>query len=341
MLQSVSKDIMMGKGQDQDLETVFMMMASMDSCSNNMPYLFPPPCPAVKEAAVQRRHNLYRDSIILTNSDPNLHLLGENPQVDWATKFGSDEPEGSVSSADEGRGFGRRRKQVVSMIQLDGVPLPYESCLEVPGVELIPEEDAESKEEENEEDQLGKAENLGPKSPDSVNEIRDLINPVVEVVVPVSKEEQSEVTNKTEPTTGSITVEDGVEEDMTHVTTVVETVPKGSLREKTSPQAILQQLVASKKQEVDKEEAAIQNAIEELEIAVQEDESEQITEISAAESNNESSPPLVTDSSSREDSGFQSPTSEGPVDSEPQPITNGLNGEEKIVDPVEVEVVLS
>uniref|UniRef100_A0AAX7U505 Niban 1/2/3 domain-containing protein n=1 Tax=Astatotilapia calliptera TaxID=8154 RepID=A0AAX7U505_ASTCA len=160
---------------------------------------------AVKEAAVQRRHNLYRDSIILTNSDPNLHLLGENPQVDWATKFGGDEPEGSVSSADEGRGFGRRRKQVVSMIQLDG----------------------------NEEDQLGKAEDLSPKSPDSVNEIRDLINPVVEVAVPVSKE-QSEVTNKTEATTGSISVEDGVEEGVTHVTTVVETVPKGSLGEKTS-----------------------------------------------------------------------------------------------------------
>uniref|UniRef100_A0A669DMZ4 Niban apoptosis regulator 2a n=1 Tax=Oreochromis niloticus TaxID=8128 RepID=A0A669DMZ4_ORENI len=254
---------------------------------------------AVKEAAVQRRHNLYRDSIILTNSDPNLHLLGENPQVDWATKFGGDEPEGPVSSADEGRVFGRRRKQVVSMIQPDGVPLPYESCLEVPGVELIPEEDAEmflSKEEdqlENEEDQLGKEEDLGPKSPDSVNEIRDLINPVVEVVVP-----------------------DGVKEDVTHVTT-----------------AILQQLAASKKQEVDKDEAAIQNAIEKLEIAVQEDESEQITEISAAESDNESSPPLVTDSSSREDSGFQSPTSEGPV-------TNGLNGEEKIVDPIEVEVFL-
>uniref|UniRef100_A0A669BQ86 Niban apoptosis regulator 2a n=1 Tax=Oreochromis niloticus TaxID=8128 RepID=A0A669BQ86_ORENI len=261
---------------------------------------------AVKEAAVQRRHNLYRDSIILTNSDPNLHLLGENPQVDWATKFGGDEPEGPVSSADEGRVFGRRRKQVVSMIQPDGVPLPYESCLE----------------------------DLGPKSPDSVNEIRDLINPVVEVVVPVSKVEQSEITNKTEATTGSITVEDGVKEDVTHVTTVVETVPKGSLQEKTSPQAILQQLAASKKQEVDKDEAAIQNAIEKLEIAVQEDESEQITEISAAESDNESSPPLVTDSSSREDSGFQSPTSEGPV-------TNGLNGEEKIVDPIEVEVVLS
>uniref|UniRef100_A0A669DBM1 Niban apoptosis regulator 2a n=1 Tax=Oreochromis niloticus TaxID=8128 RepID=A0A669DBM1_ORENI len=123
---------------------------------------------AVKEAAVQRRHNLYRDSIILTNSDPNLHLLGENPQVDWATKFGGDEPEGPVSSADEGRVFGRRRKQVVSMIQPDG------------------------------EDQLGKEEDLGPKSPDSVNEIRDLINPVVEVVVPVSKVEQNIPPNKLE-----------------------------------------------------------------------------------------------------------------------------------------------
>uniref|UniRef100_A0AAQ5ZQ45 PH domain-containing protein n=1 Tax=Amphiprion ocellaris TaxID=80972 RepID=A0AAQ5ZQ45_AMPOC len=110
---------------------------------------------AVKEAAVQRRHNLYRDSIILTNSDPNLHLLGETPGVDWAAKFGGEEPDGSVEA--EERGSGRRRKQVVSMIQLDGFTLPYESCLEVPG---------------------------DPKSPDSVNEIRDLINPVVEVVLP-------------------------------------------------------------------------------------------------------------------------------------------------------------
>ncbi|CAF90771.1 unnamed protein product, partial [Tetraodon nigroviridis] len=51
---------------------------------------------AVKEAAVQRRHNLYRDSLVLTNSDPNLQLLGESNS-------------------------------------LDGVTLPYESCLEVPG----------------------------------------------------------------------------------------------------------------------------------------------------------------------------------------------------------------
>uniref|UniRef100_A0A4W6FFP1 Niban apoptosis regulator 2a n=1 Tax=Lates calcarifer TaxID=8187 RepID=A0A4W6FFP1_LATCA len=98
---------------------------------------------AVKEAAVQRRHNLYRDSIILTNKGP-------------------------AGDSTDGGSFGRRRKQVVSMIQLDG-------------------------EEEKEEEE----ENLGPKSPDSVNEIRDLINPKMEVVLPVSEEEQSDITNGT------------------------------------------------------------------------------------------------------------------------------------------------
>ena len=46
------------------------------------------PSAAVKEAAGQRRHNLYRDSMVLTNSDPNLHLLGEQPGVDWAAQLG-------------------------------------------------------------------------------------------------------------------------------------------------------------------------------------------------------------------------------------------------------------
>ncbi|KAG9354474.1 hypothetical protein JZ751_001184 [Albula glossodonta] len=100
---------------------------------------------AVKEAAVQRRHNLYRDSIVLTNSDPNLHLLGENPAIDWAGEFGGEgkqlEEEGGYDQADGGETQKRRRvKQVVSMIQLEGTPIPYESCLEVPGVEGIPEE---------------------------------------------------------------------------------------------------------------------------------------------------------------------------------------------------------
>lgn len=299
---------------------------------------------AVKEAAVQRRHNLYRDSIILTNSDPNLHLLGETPGVDWAAKFGGEEPDGPVEA--EERGSGRRRKQVVSMIQLDGVPLPYESCLEVPGVELIPEEDAEAckeddqeDEEEEEEEELGLPEN--PKSPDSVNEIRDLINPVVEVVLPVTEEEKSDATNGTEQTSGTIVMEDGVQEEVTHVTTVVDDLPRKSPREKTSPQTILKQLVGSKKQEVDKEEAAIKDAIEEIEIAVRDDDGERVSEEPAAESDGESSPPPVPDSRSRDDSGFQSPTNEGPDDGEPQPITNGLNGEDKVVDPAEVEVILA
>ncbi|XP_061590454.1 protein Niban 2a [Cololabis saira] len=295
---------------------------------------------AVKEAAVQRRHNLYRDSIVLTNSDPNLHLLEETSPVDWAAKFGADEPEGSFPSEVEERGAARRRKQVVSMIQLDGVPLPYESCLEVPGVELIPEEEGEFSEcqdEEREEEQED------PKSPDSVDAIRGLINPVVEVELPVSDEEPSEPANGTEPTVGLITAEDGLLEEVTHVTTVVEDAAKKSPQEKTSPQSILKELVGSKKQEGEKEqeeEADIQEAVEEMVTVVKEDEGEQVAEASAEELQCES-PPLATDSGSQYDSGFQSPSGEALEDAEPQPITNGLSGEDKIISPTEVEVVLA
>ncbi|XP_039598926.1 protein Niban 2b [Polypterus senegalus] len=129
---------------------------------------------AVKEAAVQRKHNLFRDSIVLTNSDPNLHLLGEGPPIDWGGEFpiGSTEPDAPAS---EKR---RRMKQVVSMIQDEGaVQLPNESCMEVPAEKVIPEE------------QEGEVQNTGPKateqedpkSPDSVHEIRDLINPKITV----------------------------------------------------------------------------------------------------------------------------------------------------------------
>ncbi|XP_064210526.1 protein Niban 2b isoform X1 [Anguilla rostrata] len=105
---------------------------------------------AVKEAAVQRRHNLYRDSIVLTNSDPNLHLLGEKSPIDWAGEYGGEGKEAEEKEGGEGGDVNaevgvtqkrRRVKQVVSMIQLDGAPLlPHESCLEVPGVDGIPEE---------------------------------------------------------------------------------------------------------------------------------------------------------------------------------------------------------
>lgn len=275
-------------------------------------------CPAVKEAAVQRRHNLYRDSMILSNSDPNLNLLGETSEVDWTTKFGGNELDGSVGSGTAGGGSGRKRRQVVSMIQLDGVPLPYESCLEVPGVELIPEEDTDVS-EGNKEDESNDEEDQGPpespKSPDSVDEIRDLINPVVEVVLP---DNQQDMANGTKPITGTITTEDGLQEQVTHVTTTVEDVPRKSPQDKMSPQMLLQQLVGGKNQEADKEhqeEAAIKNAIKEIEIAVQEDDRKRIAEV--AKSDLESSPPLATDSSSH------------------------LNGEDKIIDPVDVEVILA
>uniref|UniRef100_A0AAX7UPA3 PH domain-containing protein n=1 Tax=Astatotilapia calliptera TaxID=8154 RepID=A0AAX7UPA3_ASTCA len=112
---------------------------------------------AVKEAAVQRRHNLYRDSIVLSNSDPNLHLLGDNPSIDWAGQYGGDQEEvdgaendaeynGEVESVTSRKK--KRMKQVVSLIQTDGTAvLPSESCLEVPGVEDIPEEDGEGRKE--------------------------------------------------------------------------------------------------------------------------------------------------------------------------------------------------
>ncbi|KAL3062260.1 hypothetical protein OYC64_002127 [Pagothenia borchgrevinki] len=103
---------------------------------------------AVKEVAVQRRHNLYRDSIVLCNSDPSLHLLGENPSIDWAEEYGGAqeeaEPAGQAIEEEEGGESQRRRrrmKQVVSMIQVEGSPvLPNESCMEVPSVDDILEE---------------------------------------------------------------------------------------------------------------------------------------------------------------------------------------------------------
>ncbi|XP_056146338.1 protein Niban 2a [Lampris incognitus] len=297
---------------------------------------------AVKEAAVQRRHNLYRDSIVLTNSDPNLHLLGENPSVDWAAKFGSGsgEPENNLGGGVEGGGSGRRRRQVVSMIQLDGVPLPYESCLEVPGVELIPEEDAEYsdvKADNPKEDKEAPEIPEEPKSPDSVHEIRDLINPVLEVVVPVSVENQPRLTNGTEHGSGTTTSDDGETKDVTLNTTVMDDIPRKSPRDETSPQEIVQQLVGKRKQEVDgehQEDAAIEN-----ESAVQNDESKRIAGDCAAESK---ASPLAEDLSpnGHNDSGFQSPTNEGLDEVEPQLITNGLEEEDKTADPVEVELVL-
>nr|XP_029534520.1 niban-like protein 1 [Oncorhynchus nerka] len=102
---------------------------------------------AVKEAAVQRRHNLYRDSIVLTSSDPNLHLLGDNPAIDWAGEYGTGQEEVETGDSTGGAAQRRRRmKQVVSMIQLDGSPI-LESRLDIPMVDSIPEEGVDQPEE--------------------------------------------------------------------------------------------------------------------------------------------------------------------------------------------------
>uniref|UniRef100_A0A672QJ33 Niban-like protein 1 n=1 Tax=Sinocyclocheilus grahami TaxID=75366 RepID=A0A672QJ33_SINGR len=155
---------------------------------------------AVKEAAVQRRHNLYRDSMVLTNSDLNLHLLGEDT-IDWAGQFG-----GVKGEKQGGEMANRKRKQIVSMIHLDGIPLPYESCQEIPGVDCIPEEyegqagqDLESKKPVNPVQHVPIEKE--PGSPDGVNEIRDLINPVLEVV----EKDSSQLTN------GMLSLEEGSE----------------------------------------------------------------------------------------------------------------------------------
>ncbi|XP_018524420.1 protein Niban 2b [Lates calcarifer] len=113
---------------------------------------------AVKEAAVQRRHNLYRDSIVLSNSDPSLHLLGEHPSIDWAREHGGaqekvdgagEDVEGDCESEDGESQKKRRVKQVVSMIQVEDFPvLPNESCIEVPGNGDIPETDKEEGEKD-------------------------------------------------------------------------------------------------------------------------------------------------------------------------------------------------
>uniref|UniRef100_A0A8C5SA32 Niban apoptosis regulator 2 n=1 Tax=Laticauda laticaudata TaxID=8630 RepID=A0A8C5SA32_LATLA len=81
---------------------------------------------AVKEAAVQRKHNLYRDSIVMHNSDPNLHLLGEGTPINWGEEYGG---ESDTDPLDEKH---HRAKQVVSMIHVDEKALPYDEVEKSP-----------------------------------------------------------------------------------------------------------------------------------------------------------------------------------------------------------------
>ncbi|XP_059850041.1 protein Niban 2-like [Hypanus sabinus] len=118
---------------------------------------------AVKEAAVQRKHNLFRDSIVMSGSDPNLLLLGEGQNINWNSEMANQE------SSDMEKAFEKRKrmKQVVSMIQDDGISRPDE-------VEVIT--DVKQADETQQDETSGSSELCSPvKSPDSVKEIRDLM----------------------------------------------------------------------------------------------------------------------------------------------------------------------
>ncbi|NXJ54580.1 NIBL1 protein, partial [Spizaetus tyrannus] len=111
---------------------------------------------AVKEAAVQRKHNLYRDSMVMHNSDPNLHLLGEGIPIDWGEEY-SGQPEAEPDTDKR-----RRAKQVVSVIQDDEGVLPYEAGAEA----LLQPGSPEPREPDP---------GAPPSSPDGVEEIREAL----------------------------------------------------------------------------------------------------------------------------------------------------------------------
>lgn len=276
---------------------------------------------AVKEAAVQRRHNLYRDSMVLNNSDLNLHLLGED-SIDWADHFG-----GVKGEKQGGEVANRRRKQIVSMIQLDGMPMLYESCQEVPGMDGIPEENEGQVGQNLAEKPLNLVEHVPvekePGSPDSINQIRDLINPVLEVVVPAEKD-GSQLTN------GMFPLEEG--DEVKHITSVMETIPRespkkvdGEIDTRSSEQTLEEQQCVS----------AIESAIQQIEIAIQEDPGDHLSEgaidsdVEFAQTSTNSSP------HHHDDSGFQSPANENVEEAEPQPITG-----DEVVDAEQVMLTL-
>uniref|UniRef100_W5M108 Niban apoptosis regulator 2b n=1 Tax=Lepisosteus oculatus TaxID=7918 RepID=W5M108_LEPOC len=289
---------------------------------------------AVKEAAVQRRHNLYRDSIVLTNSDPNLLLLGEGPPINWG---------GDVGDGEGGGGGGeptkrRRIKQVVSMIQVDGtLVVPNESCLEVPGVGGIPE------------DQEGEAENTSTggdaeslKSPDSIHEIRDLITPKVEVQVSLPTAD-APLTNGTVPQEASVTDVTSQEADKAAVP--AERGAQEAAKSEPRTEEGTQEMVKSEPR-IERAEATQQAAETRLPSNKQE---EPLKEELAAEHTKNSpvklAPPLPVDSDSshhhHDDSGFQSPANEDVEEDQVQPITKGQEEVgDTIADPAKVEVTL-
>ncbi|XP_053863249.1 protein Niban 2 [Malaclemys terrapin pileata] len=155
---------------------------------------------AVKEAAVQRKHNLYRDSMVMHNSDPNLHLLGEGVPIDWEEEFGS-QPDSDPSAEKR-----RRARQVVSVIHDDEGALPYEAGAEVLMHQV-------SQEEPGSEEVEACPALASPGSPDSVQGIRGMLVKefCVETPVPAREEAKEPLTNGTIVQQSGSSEEHGVE----------------------------------------------------------------------------------------------------------------------------------
>lgn len=207
----------------------------------------------------------------------------------------------------------QRRRQVVSMIvSEDMAPMPYGSCLEVPGVEEIPEENemlpAEDLQDEtfiNNDRNLQPIISVTPKSledpgsPDSVQQIRQLIRPVFEVVVPSATDTDPVLTN------GMLPLEEG--EEIEAITSEEDTMPKDS---------------------------AIASAIQELENAVRDEDFNVDSDSELPQASAKSSP------RHHDDSGFQSPTNENTEEEDPRPVAADLKGEAEPVGPELVMVML-
>ncbi|XP_060106715.1 protein Niban 2 [Heteronotia binoei] len=130
---------------------------------------------AVKEAAVQRKHNLYRDSIVMHNSDPNLHLLGEEKPINWGEEYGG-QPDSDPSDEKQ-----RRAKQVVSVIHVEEGALPYD----VTSLEGSPEP--------TEPEELGRSPSSPTQgSPSSMKELRGMLVKEFQVEAPVTVSEKAE-----------------------------------------------------------------------------------------------------------------------------------------------------
>ncbi|KAK7933403.1 hypothetical protein WMY93_004299 [Mugilogobius chulae] len=270
---------------------------------------------AVKEAAVQRRHNLYRDSIVLSNSDPNLHLLGDNPSIDWAGEYG-DAKDDQASDSTDGP-------------EEDGDPRGN-----APGVEDIPEEEesenesTKSKEESAESNKWrycsdGKA---CPNDPEPAVEVPVSAEIVEEVKSTTQEEVKAEVSTDPEPIVESNTTVGAPSETTVDVPSEAtvdapsEATVDARLEAAAEAEPVVANGVESSKNE---DQAAASSNLEEssdelLPPPPPEDNAAEIPTQNGANGDSGNAPESTADfpPPPHDDSGFQSPTSDATEDEE-------------------------